>query len=87
MIDHFRNQDVTTSEKFEFAFGLNYPLTYLFKKELASKYQETGMFMSAYELLIDVELNEEAVKCLAISGRNTDAIKTATDVIAKLEKA
>jgi methanogenic corrinoid protein MtbC1 len=43
--------------------------------------------MSAYELLIDVELNEEAVKCLAISGRQTDAIKSAQEVIEKLEKS
>jgi hypothetical protein len=38
LIDHFRTQDVTMAEKFEFAFGLNYPQSFLFKKELASKF-------------------------------------------------
>ena len=42
---------------------------YRLQKELADMYQGTGMFMSAYELMNQVELNEEAVRCLFIAGR------------------
>ena len=45
-----------------------------------------GMFMSAYELLSDIELDEEAIKCLALSNRPTDAIKRANDCLQRFEK-
>jgi hypothetical protein len=44
---------------------------------MAEMYQGTGMFMSAYELLKEVDLNEEAVRCLFISGKQTEAMKQA----------
>lgn len=49
-------------------------------------YQQTGLFMSAYELLAEVELSEDAVKCLAIAGRQTEAIRKSDEYIAKLEQ-
>ena len=48
-------------------------------------YQQTGLYMSAYELLAEVELSEDAVKCLAIAGRQTEAIRKSDEYIAKLE--
>lgn len=48
-------------------------------------YQKTGMFMSAFELLDAVELSEEAIKCLAMAGRQTEAIKKGEEFIKKLE--
>jgi tetratricopeptide (TPR) repeat protein len=47
--------------------------------------ERTGMYMSAYELLSEVELSEDAIKCLAIAGRQTEAIKKADEYLAKLE--
>lgn len=43
------------------------------------------MFMSAYELLNQVELNEEAVRCLFIAGRQTEAMKAAEACLKKYE--
>ncbi len=50
-------------------------------------YQSLGMFMSAYELLQDVELNEDAIKCLYMGGRQTDAIKKADALLEKYKKS
>lgn len=52
-------------------------MRYRLQKEMAEMYQGTGMFMSAYELLKEVDLNEEAVRCLFISGKQTEAMKQA----------
>ena len=40
-------------------------------------YQKMAMFMSAYELLKEVELSEDAVKCLYMAGRETQALEVA----------
>jgi len=56
-------------------------MRHLFQKELAEMYQSTGLFMSAYELLNEVELSEDAIKCLAVAGRQTEAIKKAEEFI------
>ena len=60
-------------------------MRFLFQKELAEMYQATGLHMSAYELLSEVELSEDAIKCLAFAGRQTEAIKKSDEYIAKLE--
>lgn len=36
-----------------------------------------GLFVSAYELLNEVELTGDAIKCLYLAGRPTQAIKLA----------
>ena len=46
-------------------------------KQLGDLYQEMGMFVSAYELLNEVELTEDAIKCLFLAGRETQALKMA----------
>lgn len=42
--------------------------------------------MSAYELLREVELTEDAILCLAIAGRQTEAVKKSDEYIVKLEE-
>jgi len=37
-------------------------------------YKSIGAFISAYELLSEVELSEEAIRCLFIAGRQTQAL-------------
>lgn len=71
--------------KAEYAFAINYPMRQLFQKELAEMYQSTGLFMSAYELLNEVELSEDAIKCLAVAGRQSEAIKKSDEFVKKLE--
>lgn len=73
--------------KGEYYCSLNFPFKYLLCKELSEMYQSLGMFMSAYELLQDVELNEDAIKCLYMGGRQTDAIKKADALLEKYKKS
>lgn len=61
-------------------------MRFLFQKELAEMYQTTGLYMSAYELLREVELTEDAILCLAIAGRQTEAVKKSDEYIVKLEE-
>ena len=42
-------------------------------KELAQDYMQMGVFMSAFEMLKEVELWEECVECLFLSGKKTKA--------------
>jgi hypothetical protein len=57
-------------------------MRFLFQKELAEMYQNTGLHMSAYEILIEVGLSEDAIKCLAFAGRQTEAIKRSDEYVA-----
>ena len=45
--------------------------------ELGELYKGIGSFVSAFELLNEVELTEEAIKCLFMAGRQTQALKLA----------
>ena len=45
--------------------------------ELGELYKSIGSFVSAFELLNEVELTEEAIKCLVMAGRHTQALKLA----------
>jgi len=42
--------------------------------------------MSAYELLKDVELSEDAIKCLYIAGRETQALEVANETIERYKE-
>lgn len=44
------------------------------------------MYMSAYEMLKEVELSEEAIKCLYMAGRETQAMELANDTLEKYKK-
>ena len=77
LLDSFRNQGTDVQNKVNYVFAVNYPLRWLLQKELADLYKETGCFVSAFELLNEVELTEDAITCLFLAGRQTQAIKTA----------
>lgn len=51
--------------------ALDYPFRWQIMRELAKNYMSIGVFMSAYELLIDVELWEDCILCLFMGGRAT----------------
>jgi len=58
-------------------FAVNYSLRWLLQKELADFNKELGCFVSAFELLNEVELTEDSILCLFLAGRETQAIKAA----------
>lgn len=46
-----------------------------------------AMFMSAFELLRDVALDEEAIKCIYMAGREEQALKLANEILTRMEEA
>jgi hypothetical protein len=56
-------------------------MTWGVKLELAENYKKVGVFMSAYELMKSVAMNEEAIKCLFMAGRQTHAIEQADEMM------
>lgn len=77
LLDSFRSQESTFGDKICHVFTIGYPLRWIAMKQLGDLYQEMGMFVSAYELLNEVELTEDAIKCLFLAGRETQALKMA----------
>ena len=77
ILNSYRKQEPTMISKVGQVFTVGYQLRWNMMKEFSSVYQEMGLFMSAYELLNDVELTDEAIKCLYIAGKATQAIKLA----------
>jgi hypothetical protein len=61
----------------KFYFELCFPFKWELHQELGEIYKSIGSFVSAYELLNEVELTEEAIKCLFMAGRETQALKLA----------
>lgn len=75
LIDQFRDQKILGLQKIDFSFASSYPMNWGVKLELAQNYQQVGIYMSAYELVKAIAMDEEAVKCLFMAGRQTEAIK------------
>jgi hypothetical protein len=61
-------------EKIDYSFATNYPMIWGVMLELSRNYQKMGIFMSAYELMRTVAMDEEAIKCLFLAGRQTQAL-------------
>ena len=51
------------------------------KIALAENYEQVGTFLSAYEVLKSVKMDEKAIKCLYLGGRQTQAIEMATELL------
>jgi hypothetical protein len=69
LIDQFRNQGIDLRTKLKFYFQLCFPMKWELHLELGELYKSIGSFISAFELLNEVELTEEAIKCLFMAGR------------------
>jgi tetratricopeptide (TPR) repeat protein len=54
-------------------------------RELAKSYQSMGVFISAYELLLEVGLYEDCILCLFLGGRATQAEELAAERL-KIDK-
>lgn len=80
LIDQFRDQKILGLQKIDFSFASSYPMNWGVKLELARNYQQVGIYMSAYELVKGIAMDEEAVKCLFMAGRQTEAIKMAEEM-------
>jgi tetratricopeptide (TPR) repeat protein len=80
LIDKFRDHETLTAVKLEYTFATRYPMSWGIKLELAKNYETVGIHMSAYELVKSAGLDEDAVKYLALAGRQTQAIELAEEM-------
>lgn len=69
LIDQFRNQGVDLGTKLRYYNELCFPFKWELHLELGELYKGIGSFVAAFELLNEVELTEEAIKCLFMAGR------------------
>lgn len=84
LIDQYHEDQATpVLEKLNYVFSSAYPMFWGVQKALADNYQSIGVFMSAYELLYRIGILDEAVKCLFMAGRQTQAIELADKLMAK----
>jgi hypothetical protein len=54
-------------------FASAYPLSWNMKKELCIGYKKLGIYMSAFEMLKELEMYDEAAECLYSCGKTTQA--------------
>ena len=83
MIDQFKDKETSIGVKTAYYPALNYPLKWQLTKELAKSYMGMGVFISAYELLLEVELYEDCILSLFLGGRASQAEKLASETLAK----
>jgi hypothetical protein len=55
-------------------------------RELAKDYMSIGVFISAHELLMEVELYEDCILCLFMGGRSSQAEELANERLEKDKK-
>ena len=66
-------------EKFQYSFATNYPFFWQVKRELAKNYMSMGVYVSAYEMLREVELYEDCILAMFLAGRSTLAEELARE--------
>ena len=83
LVDQFKDKEPNSLDRLSYAFCSGYPLYWGLKRETARNYMQIGCFSSAYEMLQDMELYEDAIQCLFLSGRKTEATEKAQDIVKK----
>lgn len=71
LIDQFKDKETTLGVKMQYYNAVDYPLRWQLMRELAKAYMTIGVFISAYELLSEVELWEDAILSLFMGGRSS----------------
>eukprot|EP00615_Pteridomonas_danica_P006166 CAMPEP_0114371386 /NCGR_PEP_ID=MMETSP0101-20121206/33275_1 /TAXON_ID=38822 ORGANISM="Pteridomonas danica, Strain PT" /NCGR_SAMPLE_ID=MMETSP0101 /ASSEMBLY_ACC=CAM_ASM_000211 /LENGTH=707 /DNA_ID=CAMNT_0001523497 /DNA_START=255 /DNA_END=2379 /DNA_ORIENTATION=+ len=67
------------NERLRFLHSVVYPPKWELKKDLANKYQELGILVSASELYISLELWDDVVDCYSRMGKRKDALAVVQD--------
>ena len=71
LIDQYRDKEPCVGEKFNYAFTINYPYFWQMRRDLAKSYMKVGVYVSAYEMLREVELYEDCITAMFLAGRST----------------
>eukprot|EP01022_Parablepharisma_sp_SALTPOND_P026138 TRINITY_DN620_c0_g2_i1.p1 TRINITY_DN620_c0_g2~~TRINITY_DN620_c0_g2_i1.p1 ORF type:complete len:900 (-),score=86.41 TRINITY_DN620_c0_g2_i1:11582-14281(-) len=83
LVDQFKDKEPGFAERFSYSFCAGYPLYWGLMRELARNYMQIGCFSSAYEMLKDMELYEDSIQCLFLSGRKSEATAKAQEILKK----
>ena len=65
-------------ERLKFVHAVVYPPRWELKKDLASRYMELGVLVSASQLYEELELWDDALDCYARMGKKTEALSLVT---------
>ncbi|CDW87054.1 tetratricopeptide repeat protein 27 [Stylonychia lemnae] len=84
LIDQFRDKEPNTGVRLANYFSTDYPLHWQMQKELAKYYMKIGVYVSAYEMLREVELYEDCILSMFMAGRSKLAEELAEE---RLEKS
>lgn len=70
LIDQYRDKEPATGVRTQYYHATNYPLLWQMQRELAKSYMKVGVYVSAYELLKEVELYEDCILAMFMAGRS-----------------
>ena len=73
LMEQWSDKEPSTCARADSFFVTGYPFRWEMAKELAQDYMRSGVFLSAFELLKELKLWEDAVECLFLGGRKTQA--------------
>ncbi|KAH8740281.1 hypothetical protein FG386_001556 [Cryptosporidium ryanae] len=75
LVDQFNDREPGPSERLKLVFSVNYPNVWEAKKELGIRMMRIGSVLSAYNMFIEMCMWEDAVDCLIVADRKTEAIE------------
>ncbi|KAK6591074.1 3x TPR domain-containing [Cryptosporidium xiaoi] len=75
LVDQFNDKEPGPYERLKLVFSVNYPNVWEAKKELGIRMMRIGSVLSAYNMFVEMCMWEDAVDCLIVAGRQTEAIE------------
>ena len=67
--------DKEPNNRSKFVYSIAYPSIWEMQRELGIRMMEVGMLLTAYEMFARLEMWENAVDCLVVAGRKSQAIE------------
>lgn len=71
LIDQFREKEPSLGTRIRHLMATGYPFHWQMQRELAKLYMNMGVFVTAYEMLREVELYEDCITAMFMAGRST----------------
>lgn len=71
LIDQFRDKEPFLGERARYLMSTGYPFRWQMQRELAKLYMNMGVFVTAYEMLREVDLYEDCITAMFMAGRKT----------------
>lgn len=75
LVDQFNDAEPGPEERLRLVFSVNYPNIWEAKKELGIRMMRIGSVLSAYNMFVEMCMWEDAVDCLIVADRKTEAIE------------